>query len=242
MKHNQIDEFSGRSPLSKVDPRTKFLALIALLIVASLATAPEVALAFGLFSLALAAISRIPVKHLLVNMAIVVPFATAVALSAIIIGRPESAIPMVIRMTGSVLIAIVIATTTPVFDQIRALQGFHLPNVFTSMLLFAYRFIFVFVDELERMKLARIARGFSLKRGHILKKRTMDTIAQTLGMLFIRVNQRAVRVFDSLRSRGYSGIAVVRRPLALGLADVLFMISTGGVIMLLSAIQLKVVL
>jgi len=242
MKHRHVDEFAKRSPLSNVDPRTKLVALIFFLIAAAFATEMKAIIAVGASALVVALVSRIPAKHLAMNFVGALPFVVAVALGALIAGNPTTAVLISVRIGGSVLVAIVFASTTSVFDQIRAMQFFRMPRIFTSMILLIYRFIFIFIDELERMKLARIARGFSFTRGNLLQKRTMKIIAHTIGMLFIRANERAIRVFDSLRSRGFDGTAVTRRPLKLASIDAVYGVLFGANIIFIVIIQLEVIL
>ncbi|MDH4123245.1 MAG: energy-coupling factor transporter transmembrane protein EcfT [Thermoplasmata archaeon] len=242
MKHENIDEFASGSPLLKIDPRTKLVALIVFLIVAAFAVDREATLCLGAVSIILAAVSKIPVKHIIRNLLFALPFIIAVSLGALIVGDIIIAIFVSIRIAASVLTAVIFASTTPVFEQIRALQYFRVPTVITSMLLFTYRFIFVFIDELERMKLARVSRSMNMQGGTLLSRRVFKTIGQTLGMLFIRVNERAKRVFFSLRARGYTGKAVTRRRLAFGIADISYAIFMSISIFIIMSIQLGVIL
>jgi len=240
MKHQSIDEHAAVSPLSKIDPRTKLVALIAFLIAAAFALDREATIALGIFSIALATVSRIPIKHIIRNLLFALPFIIAVAFGALIVGNLVAAIFISIRISASVLAAVIFASTTPVFEQISALQYFRIPTVITSMLLFTYRFIFVFIDELERMKLARISRSMRSRGGNLFDRKLFKTLGQTIGMLFIRVNERAKRVFYSLRARGYSGIAVTRRRLRFGIADLSYAIFMSIAITTILSIQLGV--
>lgn len=241
MKHSQIDEYAGRSPFAGIDPRVKLAALVSFLVVAAFSTAHEATTWIGLSSLVLAALSRIPAIHLLRQLIVALPFIAAIVLGAVIMTDLPSAVPVSIRVTGSVLAAIVFVTTTPLLDQARALQFFRVPKIIVSMLIFTYRFIFVFIDELERMKIARTARGFSARRGHILNRRIFSVLTHTIGMLFIRVSERASRVFDSLRGRGFSGNVLIRTPLRIGMADALYASAMTVVVCLAAALQLGVI-
>lgn len=240
MKHSQIDEFAADSPYYFVDPRTKLVCLVAFLVAAALSTVPEASLFLLFVALAIAGTSMVPARHLASLALVSLPFIAAAALGSVVAGRPESALFISMRIFSSALVAIVFASTTPLFDQIRALQFFRVPKIFTTMILFTYRFIFVFIDETERMKLARKARGF---RGgtHIFDRLAMHTIGQTIGMLFIRVNERAGRVFDSITNRGFSGTAVTRRRLRLGVADAAYSLMIFTTIAMAAFFQLEVV-
>jgi cobalt/nickel transport system permease protein len=57
---------------------------------------------------------------------------------------------------------------------------------------------------MERMRMARRARGFKGGRS-LLDRRALGTISATIGMVFVRSNQRATNIYDALLTRGYSG-------------------------------------
>lgn len=240
MKHSQIDEFAVRSPYYLVDPRTKLVGLIAFLMAAAVSTVVEASIFILAVSLTIAGTSRIPVKHLASLSLASLPFIVATTLGAVAAGRPESAVYIAIRIFSSVLVAVVFASTTPLFEQIRALQFFRVPKIMTTMILFTYRFVFVFIDDMERMKLARKARGF---RGgaHLLDIRAMRTIGQTIGMLFIKVNERAGRVFDSLTNRGFSGTAVTGKRLKLQVVDAAYSLMIFTVVVMVIFFQTEMV-
>jgi len=240
MKHSQIDEFAVGSPYYLVDPRTKLVCLLAFLIATAVSTVPEASIFVLLVALTIAGTSRIPARHLAALSLVSLPFIVAAAIGSVAAGRAESALFISMRIFSSVLIAIVFASTTPLLEQIKVLQFFRVPKIFTTMVLFTYRFIFVFIDEMERMKLARRARGF---RGgaHVLDRGAMRTIGHTVGMLFIRVNERAGRVFDSISNRGFTGTVTTRRKLRFGAVDAAYALMIFTTIVLLAFLQLEVI-
>jgi len=242
MEHKYIDEYAERSPYSKVDPRTKLVILIAFLVIAALAISPRATISIGIISVVIAAGSMIPPRHLIYGLTPAIPFIVAIFLSILLVGTIENAIIITIRILASALAAITVASTTPMFDQLRALQWFKVPAVITLMILFVYRFIFVFIDELERMKISRIARGLDLRKGSLFKRRLMHTLGQTIGMLFVRVNNRASRVFDSLRARGFSGEIKGRRILKFRAVDALYALTIAALMFIPTSIQLGLML
>ena len=79
-----------------------------------------------------------------------------------------------------------------------------MPRLLATLILFTYRFIFVILDEIARMRMARKARGFSGGTS-LLDKVAFTTIANTIGMVFVRSQLRASSTFDALLCRGYDG-------------------------------------
>jgi cobalt/nickel transport system permease protein len=162
-----------------------------------------VILAFVLF---LIAASRVPIKHVLAILLVALPFALFASLMMLFFSGPEGAVLMFLRISASILALICLVTTTPFFMLLAALRSLRVPRVLVNLLLFSYRFIFLLLDEMERMRTARKARGF--KGGTSLRDRSaFQTLANTIGMAFVRASSRGSRIYDALLSRGYSGEA-----------------------------------
>jgi cobalt/nickel transport system permease protein len=78
-----------------------------------------------------------------------------------------------------------------------------------------YRYLFVLVDEAERMQRARAQRGGRRLGG-------ARGAAALLGTLFLRAHERAVGVHRAMLARGLAGEARVGRDLHLHAADLVF--------------------
>ena len=96
-----------------------------------------------------------------------------------------------------------------------------------------YRYIFVLVDEILRMKQARDSRNFGGNRLWQLR-----TIGNMIGTLFIRSYERGERVYAAMLARGYVGRTRTLNRLNFRLADVYFGIGFGLVIILTSVFNL----
>jgi cobalt/nickel transport system permease protein len=68
---------------------------------------------------------------------------------------------------------------------------------------FLYRYSFVLLDELDKMRTARQARSFGAADWHSRWK----TNAQLMGQLLIRAMNRGERVHGAMCARGWSGDA-----------------------------------
>jgi cobalt/nickel transport system permease protein len=83
------------------------------------------------------------------------------------------------------------------------LTGFdrlHVPRAFTATASFMVRYMDVVADDVRRMRVARLSRGYEGR--WIWQARA---IGQTAGALFIRSYERGERVYLAMLSRGYSG-------------------------------------
>jgi cobalt/nickel transport system permease protein len=111
---------------------------------------------------------------------------------------------MFLRISTCVLLLIILSSSTPFFDLLKASQRLKVPKLFLTLLMFLYRYLFVFTEEYQRMKMARKARGFKGGR-HLLDRKAMHTISSTAGMLLVRAYNRGTNIYDALVSRGYDG-------------------------------------
>ncbi|MBI5450196.1 MAG: cobalt ECF transporter T component CbiQ [Gammaproteobacteria bacterium] len=88
------------------------------------------------------------------------------------------------------------------FDvSMLALQHLKCPKIIVQMLLFTYRYTFVFLEEMERMFVSMRARGFIARTDG----RTMKVMGHFVGTLLIRSFERTDRVYKAMLSKGYQG-------------------------------------
>ena len=200
----EIDAFAKTSLFYSVDPRVKLLCTIALIVVIALLTSLEAVILAGTFVLFLIAISKVPITHLARQFAMALIFILFAALSMLFYRGWENALIIGLRISVCVLALLLMVTTTPFFKMIKAMRWMHIPKLMASLLMFTYRFIFLLLDEMDRMRLARQARGFTGGRS-LLDKRALRTVSNTIGMTFVRANARATNIYDALLMRGYSG-------------------------------------
>jgi cobalt/nickel transport system permease protein len=101
----------------------------------------------------------------------------------------------------------IVLVTYSVFGSSRfdvsmyALQKLKCPKVVVQMLLFTYRYTFVFLDEMRRMHTSMRARGFVPRTN----MRTMNVFGHFVGTLLIRSFERTDRVYKAMLSKGYQG-------------------------------------
>jgi len=223
VNHAEIDQYSTRSRWYRFDPRVKLACVVGLVLVAALTRDLASLLLLFAFSSALVLASGVPLRHLRSVLALAAPFVVFPALALLLTNGPLPALAMALRVAASVLALAVLTTTTPMFHLLRALRWYRMPALLSSLVLFTYRFIFVLLDELERMSLARRARGFT-GRGHLLSREVFRTLSFTAGMTFVRAHARAMRIYDALLARGYSGEVRTLSELRAGPRDVAFIV------------------
>ncbi|RLI75122.1 cobalt ECF transporter T component CbiQ [Archaeoglobales archaeon] len=218
IEYPEIDRYASLdSILHSFDPRAKIIAFLFLIF--SIVLVPDLKIAFigFLFSIFLLVLSKIPFSFVLRYL----KWVTMFILSFFIIlaftfpgkelvnfyffniteeGLYTGALISIRAISAVVLIFPMVGTMR--FDTtIKALYMLKVPSPLVQMLMFTYRYIFVFADEFQRMWTAMESKGFKLKTSLY----SFATIGKAMGMLFVRSYERAERVYQAMVSRGYTG-------------------------------------
>jgi cobalt/nickel transport system permease protein len=206
----------GTSPLHRARPQCKIAASV-LFVLAVVATPREAFWAFALYALVLAglaALARLPLGTLARRLVIELPF-LAFAVFLPLVGHGErvevlgvslavgglwAAWNIVAKGTLGVAASAIVAATTPVAELLGGLERLRLPRALTTIAGFMIRYADVIADEVRRMRIARLSRGYDPR--WIWQARAM---AASAGTLFIRSYERGERVYLAMVSRGYAG-------------------------------------
>ena len=215
----------GTSPLHRARPQCKVAASL-LFVLAVVATPREAVWAYGLYALLLAGlarVARVPLGLLARRLVIELPFLLFAVLLPVVgqgervevLGLPLAtdglwaAWNILVKGTLGVTASLLVAATTPVPEVLRGLERLRLPRAFTSVAGFMVRYADVIADDLRRMRIARLSRGYDPR--WIWQARA---VAATAGALFIRSYERGERVYLAMVSRGYAGSMPVLEDLA----------------------------
>lgn len=146
-----------------------------------------------------AALSRIPPAFLLRRLLILEPFVLGAAVLVLFEedGTRRFAL-LIARATLCLATMILLANTTPFSELLRVMRRVRLPGLFITTLALMYRYLFVLVDETQRMRRARASRTFTASR-----RRVWAINATIIGQLFIRASERAERIYAAMCARGW---------------------------------------
>jgi cobalt/nickel transport system permease protein len=124
--------------------------------------------------------------------------------------------------TAVALVTLLVATER--FDRILSgLRSLGLPRMLTTLAAFMYRYAFILGDEVIRTGQARASRTPGpLRAGRI------RTYGGQAGMVFLRGWGRSQRVYQAMRSRGFTGVLPAPPAPTLAWADLLFLAATAG--------------
>jgi cobalt/nickel transport system permease protein len=108
------------------------------------------------------------------------------------------AVTLAARALGCASAMNFLSLTTPLVDLIDAARRLRVPAVLVDMMTVIYRFIFVLLESLERMRTAQESR-----MGYASFRRGMSSAALLATRLFVETYQRGQRLQTALESRGY---------------------------------------
>lgn len=241
IEYPEIDRYASLdSLLHRFDPRAKIIAFLFLIFSVVLVPDLKIALIGLLFAIFLLVLSKIPLAFVLnylkwvaafilsffVILAFTVPgeeIARFYFLSITAEGLYTGSLITLRAFSAVILIFPMIGTMR--FDTtIKALNKLKFPNSLVQMLMFTYRYIFVFVDEFQRIWTAMESRGFKLRTTFY----ALGAIGKAMGMLFVRSYERAERVYNAMRSRGYTGNPKTLVEFKIQLRDYLLAVSIIG--------------
>ena len=218
------------SLLHKLDPRTKIILLIAIIVFIFLAGNFVSLGLVTLFSVLLIFVSKIPVKMYLKNLKIVLPIIVftaiinafyvtsgTVVLDWWILNITTDGIARAIFMSVRVMLLILVSamltyTTTPndLTDAIeRLLSPFkflglgNVVHMLAMMITIALRFIPTLLEETQKIMNAQKARGASFTEGKLVEK--IKALIPILVPLLISSIRRAYELAEAMECRCYNG-------------------------------------
>jgi cobalt/nickel transport system permease protein len=208
----------GASPTSlgllyRVSPTVKLVGLVvfALVVVALPREWVWVYVTAWVGLVVLVLVARIPLQQVLARMVIDLPFLGFAALLPFVAEGPRIEIAgmslavaglwgawaLIAKATICITAAIVVAGTTDPRRLVLALESLRVPRELTSIMSFMLRYFAVILDEAQRMRVARQARGFRARN-----PRSWTVLGGSVSALFIRAHARGERVHLARLSRG----------------------------------------
>ncbi len=210
MHHAFFDRYSdGLSPLHRFDVRLKLI--VAFVLVLAIASMPPEETGRIIICLPVLLIlwiaAQLPLTYLLKRLALLLPF--VLIMSAALIWARRSVDPVgayhfalhVLLKAGTAIIALTLVTSTTPFPRLLSgLRWFRVPGILTALLAFLYRFLYILIDEFERLSIGRRSRAF----GHGLAL-AWRSRAWMLGTFLIRSIERSERIYQAMCARGWIG-------------------------------------
>jgi cobalt/nickel transport system permease protein len=206
------------SPLSRRDPRWKLACLAPAAIAASFPrTLAAVLLALS-GALLLALMARLPLRWYLRRVGVMLGFLAifVVPLPFLLRGDGPSigwgpffvslygtrvAALLVVKTVTVLTLVLVLLATAPLDATLKAAHALRVPGLLVQLTLLTYRYLFVLAEELGRLRVALRVRAFRSR----VNAHSYRTIGHIAGTLLVRGHERAERVGQAMRCRGFDG-------------------------------------
>ncbi len=206
------------SPLVWFDPRWKLAGFLGLILAVGLTRSlPALGLAWLVVGL-LALLGRVPPGWLLRRLA---PVALVLALLAgplpllltktpplwewgwLRVSLPGVDLAATILLRGLALcaLALILVATTPLHVLFQAAHSLRVPGLLIQLSLLTLRYVSLLATEFRRLRRAALVRGFRMGANW----HTYRTLGNLAGTLLVRGQERAQRVHQAMRARGFDG-------------------------------------
>jgi cobalt/nickel transport system permease protein len=223
------------SPVHGLDPRAKIAGLVSVTLVAvsTPVAAWPVFVACALVLAGVALVARVRARVIWRRARIVLPLVLAAALLIPLFRKGGDAIPLgpltlheagletfaavAAKATIGTVAAVLLGATTTFPSVLLGLEALRVPRLLILIAAFMYRYLFVLVEEVGRMRAALAARGYRPRNA--LHAGALGRMATAL---FLRTYSRGERVYVAMLARGYSGRMPRLVPLVLRRADAVF--------------------
>jgi cobalt/nickel transport system permease protein len=202
MRHDFLDRYSRMSsPIHRLPTTVKLVGTLSII-----SATVTVNFSHGWFFvivgaalLIISSLTTIPWKFVLGRLILLEPFALGIAVMALF--QENGAFiffSILTKSTLCLLTVILLSNTTPFSNLLSTLKRFGVPKLFITILALMYRYLFVLIDEAERLSRARSSRTFSDAR-----IRKWSSMASLVGQLFVRSTERAERIYAAMSARGW---------------------------------------
>jgi cobalt/nickel transport system permease protein len=208
----------GNSLIHRLDPRGKIIAAGLFAVMVAVAKSMPAVLAGLVLSLICLALARLPLKKVMLRLLMVNSFVFFLWVvlpltypgDAVLTFGPLSAsrqglifTALITLKSNAIIIALMaLVATVPVVTQGQAMHEMRFPDKLCHLLLFTYRYLYVFEQEFHRLVQAMKIRGFQPRTD----LHTYRSYAYLAAMLLVRSYDRADRVFQAMLCRGFHGI------------------------------------
>ncbi|HZD59022.1 MAG TPA: cobalt ECF transporter T component CbiQ [Anaerolineae bacterium] len=232
MRSDSIELFSdyfaqATNALTHVDARVKLVFMLAVLSVVLIGNSIGISLLVAVMCISVLLLIKIPFKMVLVRLVGPLIMAGVILLlqgflsgdtplhtlsyAGLTVSIYKEGISKGTVIAGRVIagtsLVLLLSMTTPVNKLLGALKYFKVPSGWLEVTIFAYRYIFVFIEEAQGiMDAQRLRLGY---RGIGIGLRSWGILA---GSLFTRVYDQANATHTAMTLRGYNGMLYIKDP------------------------------
>jgi cobalt/nickel transport system permease protein len=202
MHSHFVDNYSHiDSPIHRLPTGVKMFVALAIVIGSVVTPIHYVAffIVVGAILFFTAAASQVPGMFLVKRLLFLEPIVLGVAVLSLLQpngGRIFGA--LVLRSSICIVSLTLLANTTPLGEMLAVMKRLRLPMILITTVALMHRYLFVLIEESQRMRRARASRTFTKSRTNAWK-----TVASICSQLFVRSTDRAERVYAAMCARGW---------------------------------------
>jgi cobalt/nickel transport system permease protein len=215
-----IDFFpKADSPIHRLDARWKLAAIVLTVVGTAILQSLPASAGALLVAVALVIISRLPARWYLTRVGTVGVLIGLFALFLPLVVRGSEdetwrlgplsvslpglilALRLLAKATAILTFMLVLLATAPPETTFKAAHALHVPGLLVQLAMLTVRYTFLLGSELARMRVALRVRGYRNQ----VSRHCYRTIGHVAGTLLVRGYERAQRVGQAMRCRGFDG-------------------------------------
>lgn len=241
--------YPENSLLHSLDPRSKIIVFFALIFILVLSPLSYKFLAYFGLLLGFMLLSKVPLSVLLKRSAVVLPFAVVIGIFLPFLPRP-GLLPNDYLQLGffkmnrpglmlfcsislkswlSALTMITLTATTKFPELLKGLEKLYVSRVMILIISFMYRYIFVFLEQVQNTRKTMLSRNFGGSK--IWQWKILSSL---IASIFIRTYEQSERIYVAMLSRGFTGDMPIWQEMSFGQRDYGFLLAAGIFLLVLS--------
>ncbi|MEM2934226.1 MAG: cobalt ECF transporter T component CbiQ [Halobacteria archaeon] len=210
-----------KSMLHKLEGRIKIAAALAVIIYAVLAKDISKLFAVECYLIALALLAQLQLKLLVKRLLLILPFGGTIAIFQLFLkeGSVLYSLPLGITITtegltfSALLLSklavcitsvILLSSLSPMHELIASARRIGIPREVILLFGLFARYLFVFQNAYQRIKLAQETRCFRISNRKVPYSWILEQLSYSISLLFIRAYEQGERTYISMLSRGYN--------------------------------------
>lgn len=215
------NETKKKSPMHLLDGRIKLVILIFIIVYAVFSTQILVMMVLELYLLSLIYISNVSFKTSIKRILLLLPFGGIIILFQPFI-HPGNVIwagyfglqitdagfmwaaLLMSRLVVALTSIVLLSSISPMQEVVESFRRLGMPREFAMIFSLMIRFLFMFFDELNRIRHAQKTRCFDAFNKKISYTWRIKQLGYTVAMMFLRAYEKGETIYMSMASRGFS--------------------------------------
>jgi cobalt/nickel transport system permease protein len=237
------------TPIHRLQPTIKLIITV-IYVLTVISFRPDMIsglMPFFCFPIFFMILGDIPLKPLMIRCGFALPFAFFAGLSNLFISRDVvlsvekfyvtegmiSFTSLILKTVLTVMCVLILMSTTSMNEILYAFIGLRFPSLIIIQIMMTYRYMSVLLEEASIMYHAYLLRA---PREKGIKMKDMGSF---LGQLILRSFDRAERIFQAMKCRGFEGSITFSKKEKLGVKGWLIILAVGFLIVILRFVNLS---